>query len=99
LRREIEFTPSTRVLRGLDEIAAYLKVSRRTAQRWVHNNWLPALLGPSNTYITTTSLLDLWLIAQWGIECEARKAGAAVNVEDEGVSSTMPVSVVRTLSE
>ena len=27
----VEFTPSPRILRGLDEIAAYLKVHRRTA--------------------------------------------------------------------
>jgi hypothetical protein len=29
----VEFTPSTRILRGLDEIGAYLKVHRRIAWR------------------------------------------------------------------
>jgi Helix-turn-helix domain len=84
LKREVEFTPSTRVLRGLDEIAAYLKVSRRTAQRWVNSGWLLAFKGPFNAYMTTTSLLDLWIISAWECERKARNGEGSVNVEDEG---------------
>jgi excisionase family DNA binding protein len=60
---QVEFTPSPRVLKGLDEIAGYLRISRRTACRWVHQHALPAMQSPAGTYITTTSLIDLWIIA------------------------------------
>ena len=58
---EVEFTPSTRVLRGLDQIAAYLHVSRSTAYRYVENYGLPAMR--LSCYVTTTSLIDLWIIS------------------------------------
>jgi excisionase family DNA binding protein len=69
MSQKIEFTPSPRILRGLDEIAHYLRVSRRTAWRWVRDHQLPAMRYPSREYMTTTSLLDLWILAwcntQW----------------------------------
>jgi hypothetical protein len=62
-RFDVEFTPSTRILRGLDEIAAYLKVHRRTIRRWIDDSGLPAMQSPSGAWFTSTSLLDLWIIA------------------------------------
>jgi len=76
---EIEFTPSTRVLRGLDEIAEYLKVSVRTVRRWIQGSALPAIRGPSDAYMTTTSLIDLWILAINKIEQDA----ARNDVQDE----------------
>jgi hypothetical protein len=74
--REVEFTPSTRVLRGLDDIAAYMKVSRRTVFRYIHKYGLPAMnLG---VYITTTSLIDLWIIAANSAQREGAKARASI---------------------
>jgi Helix-turn-helix domain len=60
---QVEFTPTTRILRGLDEIAAYLKVHRRTAWRWCRDYDLPAMQAPSGAWQTSTSLIDLWIIA------------------------------------
>jgi hypothetical protein len=61
---DLRFTPSTHILRGLDEIAAYLKVTRRTAWRYINSYGLPALkLGPYMPYITSPSLIDMWIIA------------------------------------
>lgn len=60
---EVEFTPSTRMLRGLDEIGAYLRVHRRTAWRWIKNYGLPAMQSPGRVWITTTSLIDLWILS------------------------------------
>ena len=60
---QIHFTPSTRILRGLDEIGAYLKVHRRTAWRWIKDYDLPAMQAPNGTWQTSTSLIDLWIIA------------------------------------
>jgi len=80
---EVEFTPSTRVLVGLTEIAAYLRISTRTAHRWIENAALPALRGPSNKYRTTTSMLDAWFIAVWSQESRAREGTAPVNSESE----------------
>jgi Helix-turn-helix domain len=60
---EVEFTPSPRTLKGLDQIAAYLQVSRRTAWRWIDRHALPAMQTPARTWMTTTSLIDLWIIS------------------------------------
>lgn len=68
----VEFTPSTRILRGLDEIAAYLKVHRRTAWRWIKDYDLPAMQAPSGTWFTSTSLIDLWIIAASKAQRQAR---------------------------
>jgi hypothetical protein len=60
---EVQFTQSTRVLRGLDDIAAYLKISRRTAWRYIQEWAFPAMRGPAGVYISTTSLVDLWVLS------------------------------------
>jgi excisionase family DNA binding protein len=61
--QHVYFTPTTRTLLGLDQIAAYLQVHRRTAWRWVHEYGLPAMQPPAGTWLTTTSLVDLWILA------------------------------------
>jgi hypothetical protein len=63
MQYEVQFTPSPRILRGLDEIGRYLRVSRRTAFRWIHELAIPAMQTPSGTWQTSTSLIDLWIIA------------------------------------
>jgi excisionase family DNA binding protein len=69
--QEMFFTVAPRWLRGLDEIAAYLKVSRRTVSRWIEKGYLPAMrLGTA--YQTSTSLLDQWIIAAWTVEMRQR---------------------------
>jgi len=52
----VEFTPSTRILRGLDEIGAYLKVHKRTAWRWIMDYGFPAMQAPNGTWFSSTSL-------------------------------------------
>ena len=59
----VEFEPSTTLLRGLEEIARYLKVSRRTAWRWIKDYGLPAMQSPGRVWLTTTSLIDLWILS------------------------------------
>jgi hypothetical protein len=59
----VEFTPSTRILRGLDEIGAYLKVHRRTAWRWIMDYGFPAMQAPNGTWMSSTSLVDLWILS------------------------------------
>jgi hypothetical protein len=77
----VEFTPTTRILRGLDEIAAYLKVHRRTAWRWVMKYDLPAMQTPNGTWQTSTSLIDLWIIASRKAQRAARTRNAATQVQ------------------
>jgi helix-turn-helix protein len=79
----VEFTPSTRILRGLDEIAAYLKVHRRTAWRWCQNYDLPAMQAPNGTWQTSTSLIDLWIIAASKAQRQARTGKALANPEGD----------------
>jgi hypothetical protein len=71
-RFEVEFMPTTLILRGLDEIAAYLKVSRRTAGRWCRDYYLPAMQAPNGTWQTSTSLIDLWILAAGKAQRAAR---------------------------
>jgi hypothetical protein len=71
--REVRFTPSPRVLVGLDAIGRYLHVSRRTAWRWIQEYALPAMQTPARTWMTTTSLIDLWIIAESGVRWEQQK--------------------------
>jgi hypothetical protein len=73
---EVQFTPSPRILRGLDEIGRYLRVSRRIVGRWLRELSLPAMQGPSGAYMTSTALIDLWIIAIWDEQGKAR-AGKA----------------------
>jgi hypothetical protein len=69
---EVHFTPSPRLLHGLDEIDHYLHVHRRTAWRWIQDLYIPAMQSPASTWVTTTSLIDLWIIAasevQWDLQ-------------------------------
>jgi hypothetical protein len=75
--QQVYFTPDTRVLRGLDEIGRYLKVHRRTAWRYVQTAALPAMKDLRGTYLTTTSLIDPWIISVWGQQQDQRLAGQA----------------------
>jgi excisionase family DNA binding protein len=60
---EVEFTHSSRTLKGLEQIAAYLQISKRTAYRWIASYSLPAMQTPARTWLSTTSLVDLWILA------------------------------------
>ena len=71
---EVQFVLTPRTLRGLDEIAAYLRVSTRTVRRWIVEQGLFAIRGPSQGYMTTTGLLDLWMLAVWEQEQDQRRA-------------------------
>jgi hypothetical protein len=75
----VEFTPAPVILRGLDEIAAYLKVHRRTAWRWCRDYDLPAMQAPNGTWQTSTSLIDLWIIAASKAQRQARTGKALAN--------------------
>ena len=75
---EVQFTPSPRVLHGLDEIGRYLRVSRRTAFRWIHELAIPAMQTPAGTWITTTSLIDLWIIAASQVRRDVQKGKTLV---------------------
>jgi hypothetical protein len=78
LMQRVYFTPDTRVLRGLDEIGLYLKVHWRTAWRWIKDYDLPAMQAPSGTWQTSTSLMDLWIIAASKAQRQARTGKAPV---------------------
>jgi hypothetical protein len=73
---EVQFTLSTRVLVGLEAIGRYLHVHHRTAWRWVHEHGLPAMQTPAGTWQTSTSLIDLWIIAASKAQRQARTGKA-----------------------
>ena len=67
-------------LRGCQEIADYLRVSRPTALKLIHERGLPAWLthrkGGATVFVTTTDIVDSWIITQDKLRRE-RDAGHA----------------------
>jgi excisionase family DNA binding protein len=61
------------VLSNLDNIAAYLQVSRRTVTRWIDDFGLPAMQTPRGTWVTTTRLIDQWILAVNKVQADERK--------------------------
>ena len=59
----VEFIPAPKTLVGLDQIGRYLQVHGRTAGRWIHQYGLPAMQTPRGAWMTTTTLIDLWILA------------------------------------
>jgi excisionase family DNA binding protein len=70
---DIYFKLADQVLHGLDEIASYLKVSRRTTRRWIDDIGLPAFQLPSRAWMTSTRLIDQWILAASSLQREERK--------------------------
>jgi hypothetical protein len=77
---EVPWIPLTTTLRGLDEIAKYMKVSRRTIVRWIETAGFPAIRFCSAAYWTTPSAIDLWLISIYTAERKARPPGAHTTI-------------------
>ena len=70
---EVQYRLADQILHGLDDIARYLRVSRRTVYRWIEDIGLPAMQTPARTWITSTRLIDQWILAVSGLQREARK--------------------------
>jgi excisionase family DNA binding protein len=70
---EVQYRLADRLLHGLDEIACYLRVSRRTVYRWIEDLGLPAMQTPARTWITSTRLIDQWILAVSQFQREERK--------------------------
>jgi excisionase family DNA binding protein len=71
---EVQYRLADRLLHGLDEIACYLRVSRRTVYRWIEDIGLPAMQTPARTWITSTRLIDQWILALSQLQWKARQA-------------------------
>jgi len=71
----------------MDQIARYLKVSPRTVSRWIHDHGLLVVQGPSAAYWTSTSLIDLWLLALRDQELKSGKY--ALRVSDATIAAEM----------
>ncbi len=70
-------TPTTtapKVLWGTEEIGAYLRVHRLTVSRWIQKRGLPAAQMHKGKWLTTTSLIDHWIITMRQIQLEKKKA-------------------------
>ena len=70
---EVQFSLADHVLWGLDDIARYMHVSRRTVRRWIDDISLPAAQTPAGTWITTTHLIDQWILAMNQAQMEAKR--------------------------
>ena len=79
---EVELTPLTCILHGLDEIARYLRVHRRTAWRWIHDYGLPAMQTPAGTWITSPALIDLWILACNRVQVGAKRGEPRPQFQD-----------------
>jgi excisionase family DNA binding protein len=70
----IDVVPRTCILHGLDEIARYLRIHRRTAWRWIHDYALPAMQSPNGTWITSPTLIDAWILTCGNYQRSQEKA-------------------------
>ena len=52
------------LIRGLEEIGAYMGVSAQTIRRWVRRESFPAAQLPAGAYLTSEALIDRWLEAR-----------------------------------
>lgn len=70
-RVELVYNVSDRVLRGREEIAAFLRTSPRTVERWQRECALPAWHpGGSSPIMTTVELLRRWIVCLQMIDVE-----------------------------
>ncbi len=63
-----------KVLWGTEEIGAYLRVHRLTVSRWIQKRGLPAAQMHKGKWLTTTSLVDHWIITTRQIQIKRKKA-------------------------
>lgn len=57
-------TDKFHILRTLEEIAAYMRVSRGTIGRWIKKHGFPAVKTPGGLTVTSYFLIDAWLMAR-----------------------------------
>ena len=79
---EVEWYRGDRILIGYEEMATYLRCSLSSIRRYVRNAGLPAMQRPDGTYLTSTNLIDEWILAVSHVQAEQRKAKAGGG--DEG---------------
>lgn len=58
----VKVVPLTCILRGLEEIARYLRVDKRTVRRWMNECALPCMQTPGRMWITSPTLIDSWIL-------------------------------------
>ena len=68
VRMEIDYQVDQRILLGIDAIAAYLKCSNSTVRRYIERLGLPAMQRADATYMTSTGLLDQWILTVWSYQ-------------------------------
>ena len=67
-------TTGPRVLWGTEQIGEYLRIHRLTAWRWIKKRGLPAAQMHKGKWLTTTSLIDHWIVTMRQIQLERKKA-------------------------
>ena len=68
--------PFPEVLRGVREIAAYLRMGTRATERWIANGMLPAPKDAKGRRWTTKSLIDKLIVQIYQLEQQAKARGA-----------------------
>jgi hypothetical protein len=63
--------PPERLMIGLEEIGAYVGVSRWTITRWAESQGFPIMKRPDGVYTTSARLIDLWLLVHIRAQCSA----------------------------
>lgn len=72
VRLEVDYKTADRILQGLEEIAAYLRISLSSVRRYVHRWGLPAMQRPDGQYMTSVALLDAWILTVSQVQREER---------------------------
>ena len=62
-----------RTIFGLRDIGKELRRSPRTVSRWIDERGLPACKLPNGNWITSTALIDTWIMARGRIQQRAKR--------------------------
>lgn len=65
------------MLYGLREMAQYMRKHPMTVWRWVHREAFPAAKTPDGRLMTTTTLIDNWILSRAQMERTGELGNAA----------------------
>ena len=64
----------TVLITGLDEIGIYVGRHRNTVAQWIRVHGFPASRLPNGRYVTSTALIDSWILARMNEEAVFSKS-------------------------
>lgn len=75
--------PDRTLLRGMSAVSKYTQYSLSTIRRWTRQHALPLGKLPDGTWVTSTELIDRWILARRPFLHEPRGQNAPARYDSE----------------